>query len=131
MEFYVGKLSWFVYLLVLYTPPRTTCRCKRGKKGNNHWSEAQSKQSKIQVSSSQNHLELVGQAKSSPDTKAGLENTSLQLAGKGGNWTGTRQVLWKEQELPDRKQGEDTGHSLPPKQERQRDNSLTDSAMAT
>lgn len=79
--------------------------------------------SKIHVSSSQKHLGLVGQAKPSPDTKAGLENTSLQLFGKGGNWTGNRQVLWKEQELPDGKQGKDTGHK------EQRDNSLTDSAM--
>lgn len=53
-------------------------------------------------------MELVGQAKPSPDAKAGLENTSLQLFGKGGNWTGNRQVLWKEQELPERKQGKDT-----------------------
>lgn len=112
MKFYTEKLFWFVYLLVLYTLPRATCRCKRGKKGNNHWSEAQSKQSKIHVSSSQNHLELVGQAKSSPDTRAGLENTSLQLFGKGGNWTGNSQVLWKERELPDRKQGKDTGHTV-------------------
>lgn len=67
-------------------------------------------------------MELVGQAKPSPDAKAGLENTSLQLFGKGGNWTGNRQVLWKEQELPERKQGKDTGHNLPPKQEGQRDN---------
>lgn len=120
-----------MHLLVLYTLPRATCRCKRGKKGNNQWSQAHSKQSKIYISSSQNLLELVGQAKSSPDTKAGLENTSLQLFGKGGNWTGNRQVLWKEQELPERKQGKDTGHNLPPKQEGLRDNSLPDSAMVT